>query len=154
MSNYNRFYNRFADTRHSEQLETMKKIEGYTILSINGLEKGSDSVSIITTNGTLTMYHLADCCEVVSLNDFEGDVTNLIGKVVVSAEVVINPEVEDSSYEKIAENDTDMYDSGTWTFYTIRTTGDDLWMRWLGTSNGYYSEYVAVEFTEPDGLYS
>jgi hypothetical protein len=137
-------YNRFADIRHSEQLETMKKIEGYTILSINGLEKGSDSVSIITTNGTLTMYHLADCCEVVSLNDFEGDVSNLIGKVIVSAEVVINPEVEDSSYEKIAENDPDIYDSGTWTFYRFATIKGYVNIRWYGSSNGYYSEGVGL----------
>jgi hypothetical protein len=26
--------------------------------------------------------------------------------------------------------------------------------RWFGSSNGYYSEYAEVSFTEPDGLYS
>lgn len=147
-------YNHNHSAEHKKQLETMKKIEGYIIISINGLEKGSDRVSIVTTNGTLTMYHLADCGEEVSLDDFEGDLSDLVGKVVVSAEVVIDPETGDPNHEKIVKNHPRSDDSETWTFYTIRTTGGDLWMRWFGTSNGYYSEYAEVSFTEPDGLYS
>ena len=36
-------------------------------------------------------------------------------------------------------------DSHTWTFYHIHTTKVYLWLRWLGTSNGYYSEAVNLE---------
>ena len=147
-------YNHNHSAEQKKQLEMMKKIEGYTILSISGLKKGSNSVSIVTTNGTLTMYNFGDHWEEVLLDDFEGDLSDLIGKVVVSAEVVIDPETGDPNYEKIVKNHPRSDDSETWTFYTIRTTGGDLWMRWFGSSNGYYSEYAEVSFTEPDGLYS
>jgi hypothetical protein len=111
------------------------------ITSIKGLEQYSYVVGITTKSGKVfTFYHEQDCCENVSLEDFDGDITHLQNSVILSAE------------ERVSSKDYDdgMEESGTWTFYEIKTTKGDLWMRWLGTSNGYYSESVEVLCTNTD----
>jgi hypothetical protein len=37
------------------------------------------------------------------------------------------------------------YESYTWTFYRFGTRRGSVTVRWLGHSNGYYSEGVSVE---------
>lgn len=106
---------------------------GSTISQITGCKTGSDKITIATDRGTLTMHHYQDCCESVTVEDVVGDPSDLIGGVASIAEVRIN--------EKDAE-----YDHETWTLYEIRTTKGDITIRWYGTSNGYYSESVDLEW--------
>jgi hypothetical protein len=114
--------------------------KGRTITGVTGLEKGSSLLTISTDKGDLTLRHYRDCCESVSIEDFEGDESDLIGGIIVEAEETTNhPSAEGSTEDVWAE-------SHTWTFYKFRTTKGDLWVRWLGMSNGYYSESVTVEF--------
>lgn len=108
-------------------------LNGQTIINITGLEKESDEVRIFTKEGNeYLFYHSQDCCENVSLNDFDGDALDLIGGLIVSAEEVEGNDESPGEYS----------DSYTWTFYKIETNKGGLWMRWLGESNGYYSESV------------
>lgn len=112
----------------------MKDLEGKVIHKIEGLEKNSEEVRIFTECGKeYLFYHDQDCCENVDLNDFDGDAEDLIGALIVSAEVV---ESEGSDPKP------EYPDSWTWTFYKIETNKGGIWMRWLGESNGYYSESV------------
>ena len=110
-------------------------LEGQTIKSIEGLEVGSDYVSIETQEGNkYTMTYYPDyCCVSCDIADVVGDVEDLIGQKIEVA--------EERSEEATKNNCDDKYLlSGTWTFYELRTIKGSVTIRWLGTSNGYYSE--------------
>lgn len=101
------------------------------IADVHGLEKDSYLVSIKTECGKqFDFYHEQDCCECVRLEDYEVGTDNFAGAVILSAEEVSN--TPDYAGDE----------SGTWTFYKIETTKGEIFMRWLGESNGYYSESV------------
>lgn len=114
----------------------IQELIGATIESIEGLEQYSDELVIRTSKGKARFYHAQDCCEIVSIEDFELD-SDLTGAVLLSAE------------EVIGENEIGEYDesdcSSTWTFYKFETSKGGLFVRWLGQSNGYYSESVDYE---------
>ena len=74
-------------------------------------------------------YHDQDCCEHVSLYDVNGDLDDLIDEVILQAEEV----------SRTAE-DNEVSESGNWTFYKFATKKGYVTLRWLGESNGYYSE--------------
>ncbi|HCF4357204.1 TPA: hypothetical protein NIE44_006350, partial [Pseudomonas aeruginosa] len=108
---------------------------GKTIKQITGLEAGSDSVDFECEDGSLfRMYHQQDCCESVSIDDIEGDASDLVGQPLVVA--------EDVSSEDFQAPPGDYVESYTWTFYRLATAKGFVVIRWLGESNGYYSESV------------
>lgn len=84
------------------------------------------------------MFHNQDCCESVTVDDIEGDMSDLIGQVVLQAEESTNN--TDASIGKTAPSD-----SFTWTFYKLATAHGYVTIRWIGESNGYYSESVEFE---------
>lgn len=116
---------------------SIKALKGKKIVDIKGLDAGSGLVEFVCADGTeYTMYHDQDCCESVYISDVEGDVSDLLGSVVVVAESV------DSSEQPAPPGD--YVDSYTWTFYRIATVKGFVVIRWLGESNGYYSESVTI----------
>jgi len=124
----------------SDLYRNPKVLVGKTITSVTGLVKGSEEVHIYTEdNKHYKFYHEQDCCECVDLEDFELDFET---GLVVSVDVVSNSEDVDSDYGDC--------DSKTWTFYKIETNKGELFMRWIGVSNGYYSE--SVDFEEVDDV--
>jgi hypothetical protein len=118
------------------KFETLK---GKTLISLTGAENGSDSVLYTTTDGTVyESYHSQDCCESVSVVQVDGDVEDILNSEILMAE-----EATSSGFD---DDDPRNGESNTWTFYKLATVKGYLTIRWLGTSNGYYSE--SVDFRE------
>lgn len=118
------------------------------LVEVTGLHEGSDEVKFICLDGSkYLMYHHQDCCEHVSINDVCGDVADLQAALVVSAEEVASVHGTEDDMCDLPSQDEDDYeyrmtDSRTWTFYKIQTNKGAVTIRWLGVSNGYYSERV------------
>ena len=106
---------------------------GRTLTSIEGAETGSDEITFTCDDGTrFVMYHEQGCCESVCIEDVIGSPEDLVGEPLRMAE-----EVSDADGPE-PEN----HDSYTWTFYKFATAKGYVTIRWLGESNGYYSESV------------
>ena len=124
----------FFQGEDTEVSNSLDEIVGETLDCVEGLEQDSEQVIFVTKSGkAIKLHHEQDCCECVDLNDFENDVENFDGAKVLSFEEVSCQEFE-TSYS----------DTQTWTFYKLETNRGGLWMRWLGESNGYYSENVDI----------
>ncbi len=113
---------------------------GKTIKEIH-IAVDKESVEIRTEDGkSYGMHHQQNCCESVALYDVCGDLIDVIGSPILLAEEVVSDSFPD-------DVPTPNYsDSNTWTFYKLSTIKGSVTMRWLGTSNGYYSE--SVDFYE------
>lgn len=80
--------------------------------------------------------HQQDCCEDVYLEDIDGDIDDIIGEKILSAEERTEERTDNYGY----------YSERTrWTFYHIRTAKGCVVIRWYGSSNGYYSEDVDID---------
>ena len=115
---------------------------GQTATKISGAEKGSDEILFRLADGrTFKMFHGQDCCEQVDIEDIIGDVNDLIGMPFTMAEEVTH---QDETPDGV--DPPEHPDSYTWTFYKLATVKGYVTIRWLGESNGYYSE--SVDFVE------
>jgi hypothetical protein len=121
----------------------MDKVEfmpfnGKVIEKITGAHKGSKEIIFLLEGGQVwRMYHRQDCCEQVTVADVDGDVADLIG-------FPCDGEIASRTATK-----EEICDSGTWTFYKFKSPNGYVTIRWLGESNGYYSESVDVEEVLP-----
>lgn len=116
---------------------------GKTMASISGCTPGSDEMVLVSEDGhRFRFYHEQDCCESVQIEDVCGDSADLLGVPIGIAEEVSNIEPEPPDYA----------DSYTWTFYKFATIKGSVVVRWLGMSNGYYSEGVSFHHTPPSNI--
>ena len=83
-------------------------------------------------------FHRQDCCESVSINDIAGDLSDLVGEPLLIADEV--------SGETLVGFEDEYHESVTWTFYKFATRKGYVDVRWLGESNGYYSESVDLGY--------
>lgn len=118
-----------------DQHVNFEELVGKRIAEVQGLNVGSDTVKFVMEDGTVyTMYHQQDCCEIVSVEDITGDAADLEGALILYAREDTNSDDPPSEYSE----------SWTWTFYNIQTDKGYVTLRWLGESNGYYSESVEI----------
>lgn len=106
----------------------------------------ASEIKFVTDTGTVfRMDHDQDCCETVSVDEIHGDLDDLIGSPITMAEVA------DDYFGKPSE----YAESYTWSFYKLATAKGYVTIRWLGESNGYYSERVGFKLerlSKPDYL--
>lgn len=117
---------------------SVEVLQGKTITEIVGMNDGSHKVYFTCSDGSeYKMYHEQDCCECVYLVDVVGDPVDILGEEILEA------------YSS-SKDDPDCCESGTWTFYNIRSRIGGVTLRWHGSSNGYYSEGVSfIDLKEP-----
>ena len=114
--------------------ETMCRVE-----NIN-----NEEIIFETVDGDIyRLFHMRDCCEGVTVEDINGDLSDLTDSPITVAE------------ENVHENENppgmdakEYQDSFTWTFYRFATAKGHVIIRWYGESNGYYSESVDFEKEE------
>jgi len=97
---------------------------GFTLTDITISFGGMYALYTARDGTRFLQFHPQDCCEQVSLEDVDGDLSRILDQPIVEA----SERTEDSEY-------------GSWTFYVIRTNLDSVTMRWYGTSDSrYYAE--------------
>jgi len=118
-------------------LENFENLKNQTLTSCEGVVGGEELVFTLSTGEKYKLYHRQDCCEIVTIEDIEGNLSDLVGMPILMAEIATNqnenpPGVPAPEYQ----------DSFTWTFYRLATVKGYVTIRWYGESNGYYSEEV------------
>lgn len=118
-------------------MSDFSELVGLTLVAVKGAP-GSDRIEFITDKGDrFIQYHSQDCCESVSVEEIIGDLSDLIGSPILQAEEAVS---SDETPEGVTP--PEYPDSYTWTFYKLATIRGSVTIRWLGESNGYYSEGV------------
>lgn len=118
----------------------LEKLKGYMISSVSGMDEGGDEIVFKLSDGrAFKMYHEQSCCERVSIDDVCGEVCDLVDAEIVHFE------------ERVSDGEPqDDYGTSTWTFYDIQTSKGSVNIKWFGSSNGYYSESVNIEWIEEE----
>ena len=108
-----------------------EKLTGLTLTSVERkVEKRNSGDMLVfkdSDGGVYEMYHDQDCCESVWLDDQCGSWEDILNVPILSAHVV----------------EAEQCRGCTWTFYTLVTIYGSMTLRWIGESNGYYSERVS-----------
>ncbi len=111
----------------------IKKLEGEVITHID-IDPENDIITITTkSKRSFSLHHNQCCCEYVRIVGYDGEIRSIYGKPVVVAE---------HSEEAVSDCQTNIT-------ITLKTDRDTLIFRWIGESNGYYSESVDISEIAP-----
>ena len=123
------------DDREKYDAAEPQDMIGKTMASVEQQKNdGGDSLVFTCDDGTTYLFeHDQDCCESVRIEDIAGDLEDLVGSPLVQSEGVTSSD---------ADKPDEWSDSWTWTFFKFATAKGYVTVRWLGESNGYYSESV------------
>jgi hypothetical protein len=120
----------YMDWESGAKIEDMR---GKVFTRVTGSVGGGEMV-FENASERFVFFHYQDCCESVNINDIVGDLEDLAGEPLLIAEEVSGA----------TEPDEEHYESYTYTFYKFATRKGYVDVRWLGESNGYYSESVSL----------
>ena len=104
------------------------QLKGMTITAVI-YKEDTESLLIHLNSHVLKMIHHQECCETVYLADVVGSFEDLIGYPLLE----VSETIVDIGNENIA---------GTASYYNFKTLKSSVQLRWVGESNGYYSETV------------
>ena len=111
---------------------TINDLVGKKIINIE-VSDDKGTLKIVTEQYVFEFYHYQECCEGVCIEDINGEWSDLIGEVCTLAEESYNTE------------EPSFCVSQTWTFYKFGSVKGTVVVRWLGESNGWYSESVDLK---------
>lgn len=94
---------------------------------------GNDALCFENSEGIFVFSHQQDCCENVYIEDITGYLDDLIGSPILKASAE-------------SQDDPKASESATWTFYKFATIKGWVDVRFYGSSNGYYSEDVSLNY--------
>lgn len=118
--------------------DKFESLLGKTLKAVN-VSDDREQMTFETVDGEIyRLWHSQDCCESVQVEDVAGDLADLVGSPLLQAE---EAESENNALPKPGGEDS-YAESWTWTFYKLATIKGSVTIRWLGESNGYYSESV------------
>lgn len=139
---------------HKKLLKTAPKSEttvftdliGKVFTSVKKLDNDRDELHFIAPDNHYCFLHDQSCCEQVYLESIVGDLEDLINTPILKAEVFTQ------SFDTGGYSDS----SYTYSFYKFATIKGFVDVRWVGESNGYYSEevefYTVVPYDEYNEL--
>ena len=111
-----------------------EKLKGLIISKIKN-EENQELYFYSNDGRVFKQYHSRSCCESVHIEDITGDLNDLIDVPIQMAE----------SYTKQGDNKYSQF-----TFYKLATIKGYVTIRWLGSSNGYYSVEVQTKEIQPE----
>jgi hypothetical protein len=107
----------------------VEEMQNQTFTSVRS---DGDTVTFENDEVRYVLYHDTDCCESVYVEEIIGDIEDLVGWPLLVSR-------EDTNADDPGTCDGESY---TWTFYNFATFKGYVTIRFLGESNGYYSEDV------------
>lgn len=146
---YNIAYTGMLGTHYpsNEYALTVEMMRDCTIEAISFSEDNELVLFTLKGGNKYSLCHIEDCCESVELIDVCGNYRDLLGVPLTECRLASS-----SGISTIADISLEVDDSSTWSFYRMCTIKGEVVMRWLGISNGYYSEeveFVRVEDNVP-----
>jgi hypothetical protein len=109
------------------------------VVQTEGAGKDDEMHFLFEDGSKIIFWHAQECCEDVHIEDIVGDLSDLVGWPILVAEEV-----------STSEGGT-LGNTLTWTFYKFATQSGFVTVRWVGESNGYYSESVDITEVDPAG---
>ena len=100
--------------------------------TFTSVQADNETVTFQNDKVRYVLYHEQDCCESVTVEEIIGDLEDLENLPLLIAR-------EDTNAEGEVLPTSESY---TWTFYNFATYKGYVTIRFLGESNGYYSEDV------------
>ena len=122
----------FSKTLHGRKSWYLKK--GKKVVKKYPGIADNEEIIFSTIDEKFQLYHSQNCCEHVRVEEIIGDLGDLLNSPILLSEEVIN-EPKELEYGE----------SETWTFYKLSTIKGSVTLRWVGSSNGYYSEDIDFE---------
>ena len=103
------------------------------VLDAVDIDREKDQILLTTRSGRqFLIYHEQKCCETVEISGQDGSFDKLIGKPIVEAR------------DNAVDTSEEAADSQTTTTLVFRVDDQTVISRWIGDSNGYYSESVDI----------